>query len=125
MNLDKLFNPLWDFRIINCNYDAIEGNVFLLIKDPESEAMHKIVFNHVSLYLFLQNIDNKYVYDSFREMSSISFSHEFVSLSKLKQKWLKSYKFDFNVVIEIINSTILIKAETVEVDEKQYDLELC
>ncbi|MPM76548.1 hypothetical protein SDC9_123547 [bioreactor metagenome] len=123
MNLDLVFEPFWDYRIIKCEYDSLNSIATLFIQNPESYVNHEIRFSHVSLYLFLQNWDNKFLYDSFNELSSISFGREFIESKNIKQKWLKQYSLDFNVVIEIIRSTLLIKAETVDVDGIRYNLE--
>jgi len=122
MNLDMVFQPFWDCRITDCQYDIFNDNVVLVIQEPESEVCHKVFFRQVSSCLFLQNVENEFLHDSYSEMSSIAFKKETIPSDRIQNKWLKQYALDFNVTIEMIRSALLIKAGIVEVDSIMYNL---
>ena len=122
-SLIAAFSPLWECVIKDCFYDMFNGFVRLKIVDPESQNEHTVAFSNVSSCIYLMNSENSFnEEETYHELSSIVFEKEIVVPKK--NKWLGQYSLDYNVIIEIVRSALLIKAEKVEIDSAVYDLKV-
>ena len=117
MNIVEIFDRYWDWLIISQKYDPFEGCFECVIKNPEKEESHKIVFRNISFFAYFHNAEARFEKDSFREMSTIIFEDEKVKFSHKTPKWLSGYKFEFNVVIEVVYSAIILKCDSLMVDD--------
>ena len=120
MEIDNLFNPFWDCIIKNSIYNPFEGVFeFEVVCDDE---IHKVSFLNISTFVYFNNITNTFEQDDYKELSSIVFKERKAKFSKSAPKWLTHYSLDFNVSIEVIRRTILIKCGSVKVDDNLYQL---
>jgi hypothetical protein len=123
MDLKHSFAPYWDCRILQFQYDALAGTLQFTLREPESNIDHPVVFEGVSFCFFLQNDENRFAENTFHELSSIAFQSDEIRTKGMKQKWLSHYNMDFNVVIEDICSTLILKATCVSLDSIPTQLE--
>ena len=122
MKIDNLFNPFWDCIIKSSTYNPFEGIFeFEVVCD---DKVHKVAFLNVSTFVYFNNITNTFEQDNYKELSSIVFKDRKATFSKSAPKWLTQYSIDFNVSIEVVRRTILIKCDNVKIDNELYLLEV-
>ena len=120
MKIDNLFNPFWDCIIKSSTYNPFEGIFeFEVVSD---DRIHKVSFLNISTFVYFNNITNTFENDTYKELSSIVFEDRKATFSKGAPKWLTQYSLDFNISIEIVRRTILIKCDSVKIDDELYQL---
>jgi hypothetical protein len=118
----KAFSPYWSCFIKEFRYDALGGLVQFVLQEPENLLEHPVSFHGVTLLIYMKDECDPFAPYDINELTSISFYSETIDLSKAKLKWLRQYTGKFNVSIENWSSVLLLNAERVMIDSKEYQL---
>ena len=123
-NIVNALNSIYGSVIkdINVNMFDKEISFDLTLVDSGIKTNHKLKFINCASFLWMEKpVINTDSYDfrnwDYYELSSIDLC---TINTTSKNKWLKQYPMSYNVAIEIWETALLIQAEAIIIDEKQY-----
>lgn len=112
-NINDRLNLLWAQDIKKIDYDFFKGTITIYISG-ESEVQYIITFTGVSSFLWIRNSVGTVVdfeESMYSELTSISVGKANINLKN--DKWLKYYNINPNILIEIVDSAMLIQAKEI------------
>ena len=115
-DINKKLEILWALNIKTIDFDLLKGKLTFYLYDHEGKN-YLLVLKGVSSLLWLRNTDNfilGFDENMFTELTSILIKDVNVDLKK--DKWLKQYKLDLNISIEIVNCALLVEADEILLD---------
>jgi hypothetical protein len=125
-DLIQACNPLWASVIKTMNIDFFikKVKIELVEINSEGETNHTLEMKSYESFLWLEKSKTTHDdYDAsnydYYELTSITFGNV---QAKSDDRWLKEYLLDFNIVIEIWESALLVKASKVVVDGHEFQL---
>lgn len=125
-NVIKACNPFWSSIIKKMDFDFFDKKVKFesTLLDRGIESNHTLEIKDYESVLWLEKSKTTYEEYDFKncdyyEFTSITFGN--VQATSV-DKWLKEYSMDYNIVIEIWESALLIKSNTVVVDGVTYKI---
>lgn len=123
-DLIQICNPLWASVIKKMSVNFLDKKITfeLVAINSEGETNHTLEIKGYESFLWLERSKTTHEeYDfsncDYLELTSITFGNV---QANSDDKWLKQYSLDYNVVIEIWESALLIKSNTVVVDGITY-----
>ena len=118
MNLQSVFDVLFDDIVVYFQHDFILATVKLSLKDRETSKVSTIIFDNVSSVLWtMYGFDGEVCTDIMPEVFSIGIDKITVNTD---DRWLKGYPLNFNVALEIMDRALLINAKSCEIDGVKY-----
>lgn len=126
MDFVKACDPFWGSIIKKINFDlfneVIEFDVTLL--DGEFETNHTLEIRDYESFLWVEKSKTTHEEYDFKncdylEFTAITFGNVHANSD---DKWLKQYSLDYNIAIEIWESALLIKSNTIVVDGINYQI---
>lgn len=111
---------------IDINIFHKEINIDLLLVENGIESEHFLKLKNCSAFLWSEKNkkDVMYNFDEYEyyELTSVVLEKMCVMTD---DEWLKNYSLEYNVVIEIWNSALLVKVDTIVVDDKEFIIKGC
>ena len=136
MNLNLLkeyLDELWANVIDEMNINVFERTIVFTIRaiDDGMVTNHKIIFEQVSSFYFLENTgDDRYKLfergeESYLELTSIDFHPKGIGLISIDSKtddWVKQYISNANFTIEIWDSMLFVETKRVVINNRSFDV---
>lgn len=126
MDLINSCNHLWGSVIKNMNVYFFNKKIAfkLVIINSEGETNYTLEIWSYESFLWVEKSKTTHIeYDfsncDYYDFASITFG---AVQAKSDDKWLKQYPLDFNIVIEIWESALLVKVNKIVIDGIEYDL---
>ena len=123
----KICDSLWGATITNMDFDFLKEKIMfeLVVTDLGAEADHRLEIRDYDSFLWLEKpkcLSKDYDFKScdYYELTSIGFQN--IQVEAVKDKWLSKYPLEYNLYIEIWESTLLVKAKTIKIDNIEYSL---
>lgn len=120
----KACNPLYASIIKKTDVDFFNKTIRfdLLSMENNNESKHILEIKNYSSFLWLEKdkmTPKEYDFKEcdYYELTAITFTNIHASSN---DKWLKHYLLEYNIAIEIWDSALLIKSDTVIVDGKVF-----
>lgn len=118
--VQKIFDKFYDCKIEKLQYDCFNAGLNLEVLDLETGDKYVLYFNDVESCLFtMSGFDGEICKDIYPELSSILLKK--VRL-KTDDSCVASYPLCYNICIEIMDRMVLLKANSVIVNSKIYEL---
>lgn len=120
MKIDDALKPIWSGIILKCNFDVLNGQLELDVQ-AEKEMLHHITVNGIVSFLCLQ--EDGHTFNSginHYYLEDIIFGHTKIKTSG--DKWLKQFDLHYNLALDLFYSTLMLKAETIQIDGKMFDI---
>lgn len=120
MGISEVTDPLWAMKIDELHIDSFSGAITIRLIDEVSKQKDSLRFNGVSTYLWICNSENDYYEMEYPEFTAIHFSK--TTLDSSADEWFRNFNLDYNVLIEVLDANLLIKAREVLVNEERFVL---
>ncbi|KEZ47212.1 hypothetical protein GS18_0220420 [Metabacillus indicus] len=136
MNLNLLkeyLDELWANVIDEMNINVFDRTIVFTTRaiDDGMVTNHKIIFEQVSSFYFLENTgDDRYKLfergeESYLELTSIDFHPKGIGLISIDSKtydWVKQYISNANFTIEIWDSMLFVETKRVVINNRSFDV---
>lgn len=120
MNEDSYFRPFLHCLIKKSKYNPLDGTFeFEVVRD---EKVHKISFLNIKPFVYFNNTKSALERYRYREISSVVFKDEKATFSRIAPKWVAEQAHNFNVSIEAVRKTVLLKCDKMRIDNRIYSL---
>jgi len=122
----KVCDPLWGAVIKKVNFNFFNKKIKFYVTsiDEGNETNHTLEIRDYESLLWIERSPDTHVEYDFKncdyyEFTAITFRNV---QAESDDKWLKHYSLNYNVVIEIWESVLLIKANKISVDGREFYL---
>jgi len=120
-------NSLWSSVVKKMEVDFLKEKILfnLAVTDSGIETNHILEISDYESLIWIeksQNTHEEYDFKScvYYEFTSITFGN---IQANSDDKWLKQYSLNYNIIIEIGESALLIKSNTIVVDGVSYKIQ--
>lgn len=131
--IQKVLDELSESIIKSYRFDILNNTIYLslLVIENSKEKTYDITIFNVSMHYFVNNTWDKRKNisrinnDEYLECTSISLlSEEIQVLLKCcgEDKWLCQYNASGNLVLEIWNRILIVEAQSIKINEKEFKL---
>jgi len=128
LNYKEACDPFWGAIIKNMELNLINEVIKfdLVVINGETQADHTLEFRDYESLIWIEKspeTHDNYDFKScdYYEFTAITFRDLHANSD---DKWLKHYPLDYNIIIEIWESALLIKSNIVFVDGVSYEIQL-
>lgn len=112
MDTNTLFERYSNYMVTKCDYDAINGVVNMTIQNPEDDSEHQVEFKKVCFYNQMVDVTTQKIQeeeDMPRAFLGITTENENLGT-------FNNFKLEYNFKVACSDCTILLQAESVELD---------
>lgn len=123
-DVNSAINSIYCSTINNIDFNVLEKEIKfdLTLTDNGNISHHTMQFKNVTAFMWLEK--DKYTHESYDfskcdyyELTSILLEK---TLTNTNDEWLKQYSMEYNVVVEIWETALLINTTEVIIDNKKY-----
>lgn len=108
---------------VDYNMSNKEISFKLTLNDDGNISKHTMQFKNVSSFLWIERPKDSKLYNyadwDYYELSSVIFEKIYI---KTDDDWLNQYLMEYNVIIEIWETALLINATEVIIDNQSYSI---